>query len=182
MATPKPPPKPSEVFATQIRVVREAHGWSQREVVSRLANLGVEMDPATLNHTESGQRGVGLDDLFAFAAALECSPLYLLFPTSREGEIGITPMVVVDAAAGRRWVRAKEPLPGQDRDLFARVLSEEEADMKARWLAAYSEYTNAQGRLMAAERNKASDASVQKLRAEVKRTLSAVREAERKLE
>ncbi|MDP8961059.1 MAG: helix-turn-helix domain-containing protein [Actinomycetota bacterium] len=162
--------------------MREAHGWSQRELVRRLANLGVDMDPATLNHIETGQHQIGLDEVLALGAALECSPLYLVFPTSRDAGVEIAPKVVVDAAVARGWVRGKEPLPGQDRDLFARVMSEEEAAVKVRWLAAYSEYTNAQGRLTAAERNKASDAAVQKLRAEVKRTLTAVREAERKLE
>lgn len=175
-------PKPSEVFGSQVRAVREAHGWSQRELVRRLANLGLDLDPATLNHIETGQQEMGLDEVLALGAALECSPLYLVFPTSRDTDVQIAPKIVVDAAVGRRWMRGKEPLPGQDRDLFARVMSEEEAAVKVRWLAAYSEYTNAQGRLMAAERNKANDAAVQKLRAEVKRSLTAVREAERQLE
>lgn len=175
-------PKSSEVFGPQLRAVREALGWSQREVIRRLADLGVEMDPAALNHIETGQRSIGLDEALELAAALECSPLYLIFPTSRGAQVQITPKVVVDGAEARRWMRAKDPLPGQDRDLFTRVMSEEEAAFKVQWLAAYSEYTSAHGRLIAAERNESNDKTLGKLRAEVKRTLSAVREAERKVE
>lgn len=175
-------PKASEVFGPQLRVVREALGWSQRELVRRLADLGIEMDPATLNHIETGQRGIGLDEALELAAALECSPLYLIFPTSREAQVQIAPKVLVYGAEARRWMRAKDPLPGQDRDLFMRVMSEEEAAVKVQWLAAYGEYTNAHGKLMAAERNQANDKTLGKLRSEVKRTLVAVREAERKVE
>ncbi|MFN2557221.1 MAG: helix-turn-helix domain-containing protein [Nitriliruptorales bacterium] len=174
--------KSSEVFGPQLRAVREALGWSQREVVRRLADLGVEMEPATLNHIETGQRGIGLDEALELAAALECSPLYLMFPTSRGAEVQIAPRVVVEASAARRWMRAKDPLPGHDRDLFTRVMSEEEASFKVQWLAAYSEYTNAHGKLLAAERNQNNDKTLGKLRTEVKRTLSTLREAERKVE
>lgn len=175
-------PKPSEVFGPQLRAVREALGWSQRELLRHLADLGVEMDPATLNHIETGQRGVGLDEILEFAAALECSPLYLIFPTSRTSEVQIAPKVVVQGAEAREWMRARDPLPGQDRDLFTRVISEEEATVKVRWLSAYSKYTSAHGKLIAAQRNKANDKTLGKLTAEVKRTLSALREAERKVE
>ncbi len=175
-------PTSSQVFGPQLRAVREALGWSQREVIRRLADLGVEMDPAALNHIETGQRGVGLDEALCLAAALECSPLYLMFPTSRGAQVQIAPKVIVDASEARRWMRAKDPLPGQDRDLFTRVMSEEEATFKVQWLAAYSEYTSAHGKLVAAERDQANDKVLGKLRAEVKRTLSAVRDAERKVE
>jgi hypothetical protein len=79
-------------------------------------------------------------------------------------------------------MRAKDPLPGHDRDLYARVMSEEDASFKVQWLAAYTEYTNAHGKLLAAERNQNNDKTLGKLRAEVKRSLSALREAERKVE
>lgn len=124
--------KPNEVFGVQLRAVREARGWSQRELLRRLAELGVDMDPATLHRTETHQRGLALNEALALAAALEVSPLHLIVPTAREATVEIAPKVVVSATNARRWVTGQWPLPGQDRKVFHQVGPEDVVEARRR--------------------------------------------------
>lgn len=99
-----------QLFGRRVREVRERRGWSQGELAER-----VTIDRTTLNKIERGSRGdVSLTQMFAFALALEISPLYLITPTGADDPVLVTnnrePMAAADL---RAWIRGGL-LPGQD--------------------------------------------------------------------
>lgn len=71
---------PSEEFGIIVRALRTANGWSRDELADRLAKLGRPVHRDTIGRIESGGRkgakrgGVTLEELLAFAAALEVQP------------------------------------------------------------------------------------------------------------
>jgi transcriptional regulator with XRE-family HTH domain len=98
-----------QLFGTRVREVRESRRLSQGE----LAKL-VAIDRTTLNKIERGSRGdVSISQLFAFAAALEISPLYLVTPQDGSEPVVVTANLTLAAAAARAWIRGAA-LPGKD--------------------------------------------------------------------
>ena len=73
-------PLPSEVFIERLADTRERKRLTQQQLADRLKALDAPIDRSTIGKIESGKRGVSLDELFYFAAALGISPLALLVP------------------------------------------------------------------------------------------------------
>jgi transcriptional regulator with XRE-family HTH domain len=132
-----------------MRVGRERRGWSQQDMANRLAEMGEPIDRATLARTESGARGLALDDALLYAAALDASPVGLLFPEDDEAPVALGPKFRVRSAYARRWLMGLAPLPVfiahespgtlSDEELLAtvktadgKVLTREEADERTR--------------------------------------------------
>lgn len=106
----------AEVVKQRVREVRERRGWTQRQLVDRLKELGVKLDPASLARIETGKRAVKVQELVELAAALEVSPLQLMLPTVGSHPVDVTPKTTVTTSEARAWARALGPLPGQSPD------------------------------------------------------------------
>lgn len=72
-------------FGDRVRRVRTAQGYTQAEVVQRLARFGVDMHPTTYNKLENGGRPTTVHELWALAAVLECD-VQQLIPVPPEGD------------------------------------------------------------------------------------------------
>lgn len=68
------------IVGANVRQAREDLGWSQQELVDRLAEIGVNWSRPTVAQLELGKRGTTVDDLMAVALALEVAPHVLLYP------------------------------------------------------------------------------------------------------
>ncbi|MEU3835565.1 hypothetical protein [Streptomyces microflavus] len=92
MGTPEGAPKgnrrANEIGPTGRRVaenlanIRKARGWPMPRLREEMAALGRHLPATGVIKTESGERRVDVDDLVAFAVALNVSPLTLLLPDS----------------------------------------------------------------------------------------------------
>ncbi|CAN5187831.1 hypothetical protein BH20ACT9_BH20ACT9_05990 [soil metagenome] len=112
----------------RVRWLREARGWSARQLAERLHELdGGALDRNVIASLESGRRqSVSVDELTLLALALDCSPAHLLVPDDdtrlRVGRFA------VNARLAMRWVVGLVPFPGQD----VRQWSQWSADYLAR--------------------------------------------------
>ncbi|MEV8395928.1 MULTISPECIES: helix-turn-helix transcriptional regulator [unclassified Streptomyces] len=64
--------------AAAVTAHRQRHGWDQRYLAELVTAQGRPMSTSVLGKVEAGARRVDVDDLVAFAAALEVSPAALL--------------------------------------------------------------------------------------------------------
>jgi transcriptional regulator with XRE-family HTH domain len=112
------PSRPAEIVARRIVEAREARGWKQAELAERLEEVGYLKSRSTVTKLEGGRyRGISIDDVFAFAAALGVSPVHLLTPLEDEVIVAVTPSVHLPAAHARAWIRGgyfPPMLPGVD--------------------------------------------------------------------
>lgn len=122
-------PSPTDIFRTQVRKVRQALGLSQQELAERLTALNGHVDRVTVVRTESGARGVSIDEAILYAAALGVSPVKLLTPDPADEMVAIAPHLEVPARRARRWLRGKEPLPGQNEETFYTQVEDEGKNM-----------------------------------------------------
>lgn len=121
--------RPSGVFAGRLREAREHKGWSQQDLCDRLAEVGARTDRATIARTESGERGVSLDDAVLYSAALGASLVHMIIPINGGELLALAPQWEVTPRLARHWVRAESALRPEDgRTLVAEAPEEE-------WLA-----------------------------------------------
>jgi transcriptional regulator with XRE-family HTH domain len=124
--------RPSEVFAQRVREVREGRRWSQQDLADRLAAIGLPTDRATIARTETGARGVSLDDAVAYCAALSAQFVHLIVPI--EGDVSLAVgSVAIEASTARGWLRGQWALHLPDADLrvfFGDVPEKEFAEMR----------------------------------------------------
>jgi transcriptional regulator with XRE-family HTH domain len=118
--------RPSEVTAEQLRVLREQRPWTQQDLADRIRELGGVMDRAAIAKTETGRRGVSLDDALLFAAALNVSPSNLFVPRTGNDLLAVAPRREVPPSAARHWVRGEWPLAGDDERAFYAQGSDED--------------------------------------------------------
>lgn len=103
--------RPSQLFSERIREARERRRWSQQDLALRLAEMGSPTDRATVARTETGARGISLDDALMLAAALDVSPVRLLLPTSQEDYVALAAGFKVAAYHVEPWLLGLTPLP-----------------------------------------------------------------------
>jgi transcriptional regulator with XRE-family HTH domain len=116
---------PSDVVRRQLRHVRVSRGLTQKGLAKRLSELGYPMESLTVARIEHGRmKRLSLDDVFAFAYALNVSPLFLM--QSQEAVKVVPDVEPVDQVALRSWLRGYEPLPGQEVQHFNRELPPDE--------------------------------------------------------
>jgi transcriptional regulator with XRE-family HTH domain len=137
---PEPPAmRPGQIFAQQLRAVRERRRWNQQQLADRLAHLGEPIDRSTIAKIENGSRQVSLDEALRFAAALEVSPVHLFTdpphegPASRKYEtaparprVRLAAKLAVSPREARMWIRGQQPLRDADRKTFYTEVSDEE--------------------------------------------------------
>ena len=120
-------PKPvSDTTGTRIRETRKRHLWTVDDLAAALTRQGDDhLTASVIGDIESGRRysngarrrGIELDELYAIARALECSPLLLL--PSEEGPGFLGPMQekdlpnLIEALQGWQSFLQQVGLPGQ---------------------------------------------------------------------
>ncbi len=77
---------PSQILGDNIRDIRLLRKLSQKDMLERLETLGQPMSQATLSEVERALRPTSVDELFAFALALETTVVKLLDPAGVAGE------------------------------------------------------------------------------------------------
>lgn len=107
----RPEKTPSQFFSERMRETRERRRWSQQDLALRLGEMGAPTDRATVARTETGARGISLDDALMLAAALEVSPLALILPDDEDDRVALAPSYKIDAELLRRWLVGVAPLP-----------------------------------------------------------------------
>jgi transcriptional regulator with XRE-family HTH domain len=111
-------------MAVQVVARRRRRGLSQGQLAERLAALGYpKLDRSALSKLETGKRRIGVDDLFALAAALEVAPVFLLAPAA-PGAVAVVPEVEVDGDLLKLWFEGWEALPGSSRESRSRYFDE----------------------------------------------------------
>jgi transcriptional regulator with XRE-family HTH domain len=96
--------RPSAVFRQRLRETRRARGLTQGDVGARMREAGFPMDKAGVQRVEKGERGLSLDEAFAFADVLAAVPAQLFTPPGDE-RVSITDKRSVDGSAMRAWLR-----------------------------------------------------------------------------
>lgn len=106
---------PNQVAGERVRAIREARGLTLRDLATRLQALGVRIHHNGIGNVEKGDRRLDVSELFAFAYALDVSPLHLMVPADHDaGGVAVTPDVILAKSGNlRRWMRGHVPLAGQ---------------------------------------------------------------------
>jgi transcriptional regulator with XRE-family HTH domain len=114
---------PNQVVGERVRTLREARRLSQRDLATRVQALGVRIHHPGIGKVEQGQRRLDVSELFAFAYALDVSPMHLMVPGDDDAEgVAVTPHVTVERTGNlRRWIRGHVALAGQDAMRFHEI-------------------------------------------------------------
>jgi transcriptional regulator with XRE-family HTH domain len=105
---------PSDVFRARLREVRRFKGWTQQQLASALADVGVDLGEPAVTRLERGARGVSLDDVIAIAAVLGVSPLHMIVPLENDVTADLAPQLPAPVADARAWFRGQRPLRESD--------------------------------------------------------------------
>lgn len=133
---------PNQVVGERVRTLRDARGLSQRDLAARVQALGVRIHHPGIGKVEQGQRRLDISELFAFAYALDVSPMHLMVPADDDaGGIAVTPHVIVQRTGNlRRWIRGHVSLAGQDGFRFSELAVMPGADFDVHQKASSAHY------------------------------------------
>jgi transcriptional regulator with XRE-family HTH domain len=123
MATNEVPRGPiSGYVVDNVKRLRADRRWSLAELSERMRQAGRPVLPSGLHRLEQGKRRVDVDDLVALAVALEVTPVTLLLPPVRSGDVQVTESITAAAKAAWGWLRGRHPLTvPEDDDGFAEI-------------------------------------------------------------
>lgn len=105
---------------------RNARRLTTAGLAEEVDGLGVAMTASTVTKIEKQDRRVTVDELIAFAVALDVSPVTLLLPTKRTESVQITEELAAPWEQTWRWAHGEVALPGSSGDT---------ASDSAKWLA-----------------------------------------------
>lgn len=96
----------------------------QKDLSVKLAEVGRPMLPTVISKVERCERRIDVDDLVAFALALDVSPLVLLLPRKGTGQEAtpLTEQVEVSAANAWEWADGAKPLMRSENDPYGHLL------------------------------------------------------------
>lgn len=114
---------PNQVVGERVRTLRRVRGLSQRDLAARVQELGVRIHHPGIGKVEQGQRRLDVSELFAFAYALDVSPMHLMVPADDDAQgVAVTPQIIVQRSGNlRRWIRGHIPISGQDAGRFYHI-------------------------------------------------------------
>jgi transcriptional regulator with XRE-family HTH domain len=96
--------------AQRVRELREARGWTYKELSDRLAAAGRPVPPLGLRRIESADRRIDADDLVALAVVLGVNPSAILLPPHGHGHIEVTGAGSVPTDRAWAWADGHGPL------------------------------------------------------------------------
>ena len=116
------PVTPSDIFGERVREIRDRRGWTQEDLAIRILNLeGQPVMTAPLNarrvtvaRVEGGDRGIGIDDVFLFAAALGVSPLNLMLDNDANRPVTLAARLTLPTSLITLWLEGELPIRGDD--------------------------------------------------------------------
>jgi hypothetical protein len=109
------PRGPSWHAAENVRAWRGKE--SQERLARRVADLGVTMNRSILANIESHRREeLTVEEVFAFALALNMSPTNLVLPSDEKTEVAVTPTVTEFPFFLRLWIYGERRLSSTDQD------------------------------------------------------------------
>jgi transcriptional regulator with XRE-family HTH domain len=107
----------SDVFRARLFETRKARsGMSQAALAQAMGEAGYRMDKAAVTRIENGERGISLDEAFAFASVLSAVPAQLFTPPGNE-DVCLTENVAVNGAGMRAWLQYGDAFVAQSGDL-----------------------------------------------------------------
>jgi len=107
----------SEVFRKRLFETRKDRGgMTQAALAQRMREEGYPMDKAAVARTESGDRGISLDEAFAFTWVLHAVPAQMFTPPGEE-LVWLTTNAAVDGAGMRAWLRYGDAFIAHSGDL-----------------------------------------------------------------
>ncbi|MFF5004102.1 helix-turn-helix domain-containing protein [Streptomyces phaeochromogenes] len=103
----------SAQVARNIERVRKTRQLKQKDLSDRLGAVGRPMLPTVVSKVERGERRIDVDDLVAFALALNVSPLALLLPPLEAGDpyVSLTGGVEATLTNAWKWAAGERALP-----------------------------------------------------------------------
>ena len=108
--------EPSRIVGQRLREMRKRRPMSQAdlaEAVNLVRGPGSGWHQTTVAKVERGDRRVDIEEVFALAAALEVSPMWLLLPGESDRKVRVGKHSY-DAASYVTWLYGKEALSGMD--------------------------------------------------------------------
>lgn len=121
-----------EAVADNIRRLRRRRDLSQQQLADRLGELGRPMRASAVMKVESGDRRVDVDDLVAFAVALNVSVPRLLLPdVGEEDEVRLVKEIGVPAWSAWKWASGQHSLLTGAEDLNQVEIQCQELDYAA---------------------------------------------------
>lgn len=102
-----------QVIAAEVLRLRESRGWSRQQLAERLGELGAKTDRAVIARIESGgtrAKNLSVADLLVLAAALDTSPVSMVFPAGRVEMVEVTPQLRIFSGLASKWFCAEVPL------------------------------------------------------------------------
>jgi transcriptional regulator with XRE-family HTH domain len=124
-----------ERVAANLAEVRNERRMNQAELADRVTELGRPMSAPVVSKTEKLDRRIDVDDLVAFAVALDVSPNRLLLASAADGEpVELATEVTVPARNAWLWAVGESYL----KEDLIRATGHREADM-TRWARFYRE-------------------------------------------
>lgn len=101
----------SEWVRTNLPALRTLAGLSQRQFAQRLTEFGHPVTHSTVAKIERGEQAPKVDDVIAFAAVLDVSPLRLMLPSSRGDERRLALSNSTSIAGSDAWMWAEQDTP-----------------------------------------------------------------------
>jgi len=128
---------PHEVFAEQLVLLRERHGWSQTRLAEAMTGIGMAMSQSKIADIERGKRQVTIDELVTFAVALGVSPQALMLPTDSRKRMTFANRDLLPIPTVATWWRGDAPLrgglpPGQGETIDVRTFFDTLPDWRGR--------------------------------------------------
>jgi transcriptional regulator with XRE-family HTH domain len=143
--------RPEEVVGRRVKELRTDRGWSAQRLGEELGKAGLKWDRSIVANLETGRRRViSISELLTLAYVLDVALVHLLVPTypsplwgegyeSRPADdpnepndnapYQVTPHLAAPCYQVRQFIRAYEPLPGQDPwKFYAQVPAHERLD------------------------------------------------------
>lgn len=84
-------------FGLQVRAQREAHGWSQQELSTRLAAHDFPLHQTGVARIESGTRPTSISELYVLAGVFGVPPTALLAPLVDQRDAGPAQLAGVES-------------------------------------------------------------------------------------
>lgn len=107
-----------QAIGAEIRRLRKAREWTQEDLAQRLEDLDAHINRVTLTKIEQGgerAENLKLRELLVLAAALDTSPVSLVFPVGRVELVEITPQLRIFSALASKWFCAEVALTDEER-------------------------------------------------------------------